>query len=108
LASSPTFYYDLGSPACYMAAERIMSELPVVPEWEPVLWPDVAGPASGAQVAARIVPLDLAIVRRAPALLLDRRHALAVQLTERDVRLPRRRLRRKRQPDRDIDQSEAD
>jgi len=43
LASSPTFYYDLGSPACYMAAERIMSELPVVPEWEPVLWADIAG-----------------------------------------------------------------
>jgi 2-hydroxychromene-2-carboxylate isomerase len=32
----PVFYYDLGSPACYLAAERIMAELPVVPEWEPV------------------------------------------------------------------------
>jgi 2-hydroxychromene-2-carboxylate isomerase len=44
LASSPTFYYDLGSPECYITAERIMSELPVVAEWEPVLWGDVAGP----------------------------------------------------------------
>jgi 2-hydroxychromene-2-carboxylate isomerase len=40
----PTFYYDLGSPACYLAAERIMSELPIAPEWEPVLWSDPAGP----------------------------------------------------------------
>ena len=33
----PIFYYDLGSPGCYLVAERIMSELPLVPEWEPVL-----------------------------------------------------------------------
>jgi 2-hydroxychromene-2-carboxylate isomerase len=33
----PIFYYDLGSPECYLAAERIMAALPVVPEWEPVL-----------------------------------------------------------------------
>jgi 2-hydroxychromene-2-carboxylate isomerase len=36
-ASQPVFYYDLGSPACYVVAERIMSALPIVPEWEPVL-----------------------------------------------------------------------
>jgi len=33
----PVFYYDLGSPECYLVAERIMAELRVVPEWEPVL-----------------------------------------------------------------------
>jgi 2-hydroxychromene-2-carboxylate isomerase len=33
----PIFYYDLGDPGCYLVAERTMSELPVVPEWEPVL-----------------------------------------------------------------------
>lgn len=33
----PVFYYDLADPECYLAAERVMSELPVVPEWEPVL-----------------------------------------------------------------------
>jgi 2-hydroxychromene-2-carboxylate isomerase len=33
----PVFYFDLGSPACYLTAERIMAALPVVPEWEPVL-----------------------------------------------------------------------
>jgi 2-hydroxychromene-2-carboxylate isomerase len=37
----PIFYYDLGSPACYLAAERIMAELPMVPEWEPVYGPDL-------------------------------------------------------------------
>jgi 2-hydroxychromene-2-carboxylate isomerase len=35
--TQPVFYYDLGSPVCYLVAERIMSALPVVPEWEPVL-----------------------------------------------------------------------
>jgi 2-hydroxychromene-2-carboxylate isomerase len=33
----PVFYYDLGDPMCYMAAEQILSALPVVTEWEPVL-----------------------------------------------------------------------
>ncbi len=35
--TQPIFYYDLGSPRCYLLAERIMAALPVVPEWEPVL-----------------------------------------------------------------------
>lgn len=35
--AQPTFYYDLGVPSCYLMAERIMSTLPVLPEWEPVL-----------------------------------------------------------------------
>ncbi len=33
----PVFYYDLGTPQCYIVGEAIMSTLPVVPEWEPVL-----------------------------------------------------------------------
>ena len=36
-ADQPIFYYDLGSPECYLVAETIMSSLPIVPEWEPVL-----------------------------------------------------------------------
>lgn len=32
----PLFFYDLGSPECYLAAERVMALLPVVPEWVPV------------------------------------------------------------------------
>jgi 2-hydroxychromene-2-carboxylate isomerase len=35
--SQPVFYYDLGSPEAYLAAERVMADLPVVPEWVPVL-----------------------------------------------------------------------
>jgi 2-hydroxychromene-2-carboxylate isomerase len=34
----PVFYYDLGHPECYLAAEVVMSRLPITPEWEPVLW----------------------------------------------------------------------
>jgi 2-hydroxychromene-2-carboxylate isomerase len=37
----PVFYYDLGSPECYLAAETIFSALPVVPEWEPLLGSDL-------------------------------------------------------------------
>jgi 2-hydroxychromene-2-carboxylate isomerase len=40
----PVFYYDLGSPQCYIVGETIMSTLPVVPEWEPVLASQLAGP----------------------------------------------------------------
>lgn len=38
----PIFYYDLGSPQCYIVAETIMATLPVVPEWEPVLGSEIA------------------------------------------------------------------
>jgi 2-hydroxychromene-2-carboxylate isomerase len=36
VGAQPIFYYDLGNPACYLAAERIMGAMPVAPEWEPV------------------------------------------------------------------------
>jgi 2-hydroxychromene-2-carboxylate isomerase len=39
----PIFYYDLGSPQCYIVAEAIMATLPVVPEWEPVLGSEITG-----------------------------------------------------------------
>jgi 2-hydroxychromene-2-carboxylate isomerase len=38
----PVFFYDLGSPLCYLVAETIMTALPVVPEWEPVLGSQIA------------------------------------------------------------------
>ncbi len=41
----PVFYYDLGSPQCYLVAETIMTALPVVPEWEPVLGREFGQPA---------------------------------------------------------------
>ncbi len=39
----PIFYYDLGIPECYLMAETVMSALPVVPEWEPVLAQQLGG-----------------------------------------------------------------
>ena len=33
----PIFYFDLGSPYSYLAAERVNSVLPEVPIWQPVL-----------------------------------------------------------------------
>ena len=33
----PVFYYDLGSPFAYLAAERVNQVLPVVPVWQPIL-----------------------------------------------------------------------
>src|SRR6185312_4787726 len=51
-----------------------------------------------------LVRLDVALVHRAPALLLDRRPAVPVQGAERHV-LP---LGRKRKPDGDVDEAEAD
>jgi 2-hydroxychromene-2-carboxylate isomerase len=33
----PVFYYDLGSPYAWLAAERIHQVLPVVPAWQPIL-----------------------------------------------------------------------
>jgi 2-hydroxychromene-2-carboxylate isomerase len=39
--AQPVFYYDLGDPLCYLAAEQITAALPVVPEWEPVLAADI-------------------------------------------------------------------
>jgi 2-hydroxychromene-2-carboxylate isomerase len=37
MADRPVFYYDLGSPYAYLAAERVNSVLPVVPVWQPIL-----------------------------------------------------------------------
>ena len=36
-ALRPIFYYDLGSPYAYLAAERVNQVLPVVPIWQPIL-----------------------------------------------------------------------
>lgn len=43
----PIFYYDLGSPYAYLAAERIQRVLPIVPIWQPILvggiWKETGG-----------------------------------------------------------------
>jgi 2-hydroxychromene-2-carboxylate isomerase len=47
----PTFYYDLGSPYSYVAAERLRHVLPVVPVWQPILlggiWKETGGRSWG-------------------------------------------------------------
>jgi 2-hydroxychromene-2-carboxylate isomerase len=43
VVDQPVFYYDLGSPECYLAAEQVMTTLPVVPEWQPVLAAELSG-----------------------------------------------------------------
>ena len=35
----PVFYYDIGSPWCWLAGERVHAALGVVPAWQPVLGP---------------------------------------------------------------------
>jgi 2-hydroxychromene-2-carboxylate isomerase len=37
VTDQPVFYYDLGSPYAYLAAERINDVMPVVPVWQPIL-----------------------------------------------------------------------
>jgi 2-hydroxychromene-2-carboxylate isomerase len=37
VAEQPIFYYDLGSPYAYLAAERVHRVLPVMPVWQPIL-----------------------------------------------------------------------
>jgi 2-hydroxychromene-2-carboxylate isomerase len=47
VTDQPVFYYDLGSPYAYLAAERIHKVLPVVPVWQPILlggiWKETGG-----------------------------------------------------------------
>lgn len=45
--SQPVFYYDLGSPEAYLAAERVMADLPVVPEWVPILAAELQSGGAG-------------------------------------------------------------
>ena len=47
----PVFYYDLGDPACYLVAEQILTALPLVAEWEPVLGAEIAAAPRRPEVA---------------------------------------------------------
>lgn len=51
----PLFFYDLGDPESYLAAERAMADLPVVPEWVPVWAAGLPGGGEGE-------PLDRAAI----------------------------------------------
>jgi 2-hydroxychromene-2-carboxylate isomerase len=47
VTEQPVFYFDLGSPYAYLAAERVHKVLPVVPFWQPILlggiWQETGG-----------------------------------------------------------------
>jgi 2-hydroxychromene-2-carboxylate isomerase len=66
-AAQPVFYYDLGNPECYLVAETIMTALPVIPEWEPVVEASLANgdPRSidPQLIAARVAELGLQPLR---------------------------------------------
>jgi len=56
VSEQPTFYYDLGSPYAWLAAERIHQVLPVVPVWQPILLGGIwqqSGGGSWARTARR-------------------------------------------------------
>ncbi len=46
--AEPAFYFDLGNPEAYLAAERVLQVMPVATPWVPVLERDLAPRASGA------------------------------------------------------------
>ena len=77
-APQPVFYYDLGDPACYLLAEQVMSALPVVPEWEPVLGADVCpvADADRGMIERQAHELGLQPLRWPPALPADTRLAM--------------------------------
>jgi 2-hydroxychromene-2-carboxylate isomerase len=62
-AFQPIFYYDLGSPGCYLVAEQINTALPVVPEWEPMVGPVPPAELDREQVERRAAELDLQPLR---------------------------------------------
>lgn len=41
--AQPVFLYDLASPDCYLAAERLLGVLGAMPEWQPVRLDDLPG-----------------------------------------------------------------
>jgi 2-hydroxychromene-2-carboxylate isomerase len=55
IAAQPVFYYDLGDPESYLAAERSSTVLGVVPEWEPVL---------ASELGAVAAEVDRALIER--------------------------------------------
>jgi 2-hydroxychromene-2-carboxylate isomerase len=83
------FYYDLGDPGCYLGAERILSELPVVPEWEPVLGTELG--TIRAQLGA--IRAELGVTRAEQDLIREagdraRLEALAVEIGLQPIRWP--------------------
>jgi 2-hydroxychromene-2-carboxylate isomerase len=75
-STAAAFYFDLASPLAYLAAERVIHELPGPAEWQPVLARELPGAASSGafrcseerdtfreDLAARALSLDLQPLR---------------------------------------------
>jgi 2-hydroxychromene-2-carboxylate isomerase len=63
--AGPAFYFDVASPEAYLAAERILSTMPVPCEWIPVRAADLAdgvGPVDRAVIERRAAALGLQAV----------------------------------------------
>lgn len=56
----PAFYFDLGSPECYLVAERILQTMPVATEWIPVLERDLPGATDTAALDQHALAATLA------------------------------------------------
>ena len=52
-AAPAAFYFDLASPLAYLAAERVLHELPGPAEWQPVLARDLRAPTTESLVGER-------------------------------------------------------
>lgn len=64
--AQPVFWFDLGSPEAYLAAERVMATLPLVPEWTPIHAAGLPARAPALPAAAVAQRRD-AVERRAAA-----------------------------------------
>ncbi len=77
-SAQPVFFYDLGDPECYLAAEQVMTALPTAPEWEPVLAADLGlarGEVDHERIARAAAALGLQPLRW-PPLPADTRQAM--------------------------------
>nr|MBA3326924.1 disulfide bond formation protein DsbA [Solirubrobacterales bacterium] len=63
----PAFYFDLASPECYLAAERILAVVPVACEWTGVSALGLPGGAFGGWRCAQDREIELARVEREAA-----------------------------------------
>src|SRR4029078_7175997 len=70
----PRFLFDLASPECWLAAERVNTLLPEPPEWVPVLAPPA--PVARGQVERRAAERGLLEVRWPAVVPADSRDAL--------------------------------
>ena len=78
-SARPVFFFDLADPGCYLAAERIIESLPIVPEWEPVHGPRLGispPPLDAEELAEAVGAAGLQPLRVPPSWPLDSRLAM--------------------------------